>query len=266
MNGDFETEEFMSESTAVSVPEQSVVVADEPMELQLIAHSREQMASVQTKLVAWAEKKLNDAKSQMDEASQAKTVALASGFNADPFTRSYQRSYRLYSFYDKIKAAIEAGYVIIPDFPVDVFAIRTTKSRPKPMETKWRGETRAQSSESPSRGEGVYVDSDPTECHSRTEYITDQKTKEVNPQNYWRADEFRDVIDFPLSIAKAEIMDDVACAMQHKIFDEIGVLPERRTQKRDPIVTGIIRDPRSSKYNDRRVMFLLAWYLDTRTL
>lgn len=248
-------------STEVS----NVVVADEPMELQLVAHSREQMAAAQTKLIDWAQRKIDEQKLESEEASKAKTVALAAGFDTGPFHRSHLKAVRLIDFYEKLKAAFSAGYVLIPDFPVDVFAIRTNKRYPAAQESRYRNDTRNQSSEGPSLGEGEYVDSDPTICKGST-YHEENHKKELVPVQFWKADEFKDVIDFPMSIAKAAVMDDVACAMQQKIFDEIGVLPNRRQIKKDPIVVGIIRDPRSSTYNKRRVMFLLAWYLDTRTL
>lgn len=244
----------------------NVIVADEPPELQLIAHSREQMAAAQTKLISWAQKKSDEYKAEAADASNAAVIALAAGFATAPFHRTHRKAMRLGQYYDKIKAALEAGYVLIPEFPVDVFAVRTKKKLPEPMTSRYRNDTRPQSSEGPPIGDGRYVDSDPVIGHAFNERITDEKTKAVSTISYWRADEFKDVIDFPMSVAKAEIMDDVACAMQHKIFDEIGVLPNRRIVKKDPIVVGIIRDPRSATYSKKRLMFLIAWYLDTRTI
>ena len=254
-------EDVNTEMTAVNVE-----LCDEPRELQLIAYSRDQMALAQTKLVGWAQRKIAEYQEQVQNASLAKTAALAGNFNTAPFQKMLTRAATMVEFYEKVEAALAAGYTIIPDLPVDVFSIRTMKSRPKPMASKWSNDTRAQTSESPPIGHGDYVDSDPLSAHTRTEYIEDSKTKDLNPQRIFAAVEFRDVIDFPMSMAKAEIMEEVDAAMQHKVFDEIGVLPNRRIQKKDPVVVGIIKDPRSSAYSKRRLMFLIAWYLDTATL
>lgn len=34
----------------------------------------------------------------------------------------------------------------------------------------------------------------------------------------------------------------------------------------DPLIVGIIRDPRRKNYEDRRATFLIAWYVDTKWL
>jgi len=41
------------------------------------------------------------------------------------------------------------------------------------------------------------------------------------------------------------------------------VAPHRHVEKRDPIVTGIIIDPRGG---DRKLTFLIAWTINTKDL
>lgn len=60
-------------------------------------------------------------------------------------------------------------------------------------------------------------------------------------------------------------MNVVAAAMAKKIFDRIGIVP--RTQQRlrgDPIVLGQIT--RKEGYQTKTASFLIAWYVDARTL
>lgn len=236
-----------------------------PEHLQLVAYSKEQMQAAQVQLVAWFTRKLTEAQQQRNEASDAKTSALAGGFNTAPFHRMWERASKMCEFYEKAVDAVQAGYVIMPDLPVDVFAVRTKRRIPLKGETPYQSDSIEQHSEAPASGEGHYVDSLPV-IYRRTYPETDPKTGEKRKKFMYFAKEFAEKIDFPLSIAKPVIMDRVAEAMQMKIFDEIGVLPNRREKKKDPIVVGIIKRPGGDKYNKRRLMFLLAWYVDTKVL
>lgn len=253
------------DSLTIQEAETNLATVDEmPEHLQLVAYSKEQMQSAQKQLAEWFSRKLSEAEQQIKEASDAKTSALAGNFNTAPFHRLWQRAKKLAEFYEKALAAVEAGYVVMPDLPVDVFAVRTLRRIPLRKESNWARENREQSSEAPAIGEGRYVDSVPVEHQYRYD-DNDPKTGEVVKKMAYFAAEFSESIDFPLSIAKPVIMDRVAEAMQMKIFDEIGVLPNRKEKKKDPIVAGIIRRP-GDKYNQRRLMFLLAWYIDTKVL
>lgn len=80
--------------------------------------------------------------------------------------------------------------------------------------------------------------------------------------------EWREV-DFPITMAKPEIMQATTRAMALKIFDQFGILPAEANRtgprpKGDPLVVAQIIDPRPT--SDRRVTFMIAWHLDTRVL
>ena len=61
-------------------------------------------------------------------------------------------------------------------------------------------------------------------------------------------------------------MDATAAAMAMKIFDRIGVVPQTRRKgyRGDPIVLGQIT--RKEGWQTKTASFLIAWYLDPRTL
>jgi len=138
----------------------------------------------------------------------------------------------------------------VPNMPVDVFAIRTSKHHP------WAD--KPQSSESPDVGEGRYVDSEPT-VHRQVE--EKDSSGNVLSRSHTFATGFEEV-DFPISVARPLVMSATVEAMALKCFDEIGVLPARRG-KGDPIVLGIVKE---KGRDGRRISFLIAWYVDTRDL
>jgi hypothetical protein len=165
---------------------------------------------------------------------------------------------------------MEAGYTIVPNMDCNVFAIRTKRQWPK-----WNGNEGTShysySSASPSIpdeeemrlpiGEGEYQSID-QKFHEQH-----WKTKEGDKELYHvrQICDGLDPINFPLAIAHPVVMNTVAAAMAKKIFDRIGIVPaSHRRLKGDPIVLGQIT--RKEGYSTKTASFLIAWYLDPRTL
>jgi hypothetical protein len=97
-----------------------------------------------------------------------------------------------------------------------------------------------------------------------------QKVK-VDQHRFWNG-EFEDV-EFPLEIAKPELMRITSQAMALKFFDEIGVLRIRSDdaaapRKADPVILGRIIYPIKQGWASerRRLTFYIGWYIDTATL
>jgi hypothetical protein len=253
-------------STDIAVVDQPTVTADVAHDVTLVAMDPIAIKTEQSRLSKWFEQKAEIMRSDAADVKATLDAAQKEGFTLAPrIERQHKLALKRAEFYDKCKAAIDAGFCLIPNFPVQAFAIRTAKNRPTPKESQWRRETRQQESEGPSLGKGDYVDAVPFVgiSHYETETGHDGKPKETP---IFKATEFDDEIEFPISVAKPEIMSRTAAAMAEKCFDEIGVLPDRHVIKRDPMVVGIIRDPRSSKYHKRVLTFLIAWTVDTADL
>lgn len=70
-------------------------------------------------------------------------------------------------------------------------------------------------------------------------------------------------LEFPLAIAHPVVMDATSHAMALKIFDRIGIVPQS-LRHGDPIVLGQII--RKQGWQTKTASFLIAWYLDVRTL
>lgn len=243
-------------------------------DLTVIARYPYQMEKCQTALIEWAKRKIATVAAEAADLEENVGIAKVRKWGSAALERAWKRSLKTVDFYTKILAALEAGHCIVPNFPVDIIAVRTKRKRPvKETTTDW-SRTHTQSSESPSIGEGEFEAAVPVIRQRVIERNPDgsEKTKE------YFAHEWAE-FDFPFTTAKPEILDATGRAMQDKFFDEIGVLPGKK-KREDPIIVGRIYDPRSSAATpwDRRsrghaqsarerfVTFLIAWYVDTRAI
>lgn len=229
--------------------------------VHLVASTPEEMQAAQGSLAEWFRQKVSIVKDEARDATDCCIAATNAGWKTGPFERRERIAEGRLKFYEKCLAAVDAGYVIVPNFPVDVFAIRTAKRKPKEAESDSRWSQFEQQAQTLPVGQGRYVDPLP-KVFQRTRHETDKKTGLVNPKTYYYPKEF-DEIEFPISVAKPMVMKATHRAMATKIFDEIGCLPNRRT-KGDPIVTGAVMFREGA--SEKRLTFLIAWWVDTRDL
>lgn len=245
-------------------------VLDEPMDFTVIAKSPAEMETAQRSLILWAARKIQAMKADIAEAAEQLRIAQERRWDVGAWRRELGKKEKRAEFYRKIKAALEAGYYIVPPFPIDVFAIRTNRKTPQHM-TSENSDNHDQIPSVLPIGEGRYVDPKPvrdsyTETERRTVNYQTQEKKDVAVK-YYHATEFSDV-EFPFKLARAEIRDATDAAMQLKIFDTMGVLPRQR--KPDPVVCGQIYVPNKTLYHSYQVndavTFFVAWWLDTKML
>lgn len=240
-------------------------VVDQEMDFTVIANSPKEMEAAQRSLILWAARKIQGIKTQIAEFRVEHDKAVQRKWDPKAWRREIGKAERREQFYRKIKAALEAGYYIVPPFPIDVFAIRTKKDFPKRLDDQYSKQNHDQLPQVLPQGEGRYVDPRPKiDSYSESHRQKDGTNKDVT---YYYAEEFREC-DFPFKLAKSEIRDATEAAMKLKIFDTIGVLPRMRSP--DPIVCGQIIVPnlklwRNSEHN-KAVNFFVAWWLDTKTL
>jgi len=249
-----------------NLPATVELTADIPADFTVIATTPAAMVEAQKSLIVWADRKIEAVKLESKEAIEQLAIAVERKWKTDAWRRQVAKYEHRVEFYQKIKAALEAGYYIVPPFPIDVFAIRTNKAVPKAMDTtnQW-GNRHEQEAQVLAIGEGKYVSPDPVvESESYQETDKDGKSKAVTHDF---ATEFTDV-DFPFKLARSEIRDATQAAMALGIFDRMGVLP--RTRSPDPLVCGQIIVPNQPSYyrgdSLKAVTFFVAWWLDTKTL
>ena len=225
-----------------------------------IARTPAEMQTAQDSLITWAKGKLVALQGELVEAQESLKIAKQSKWSTTRWQRVVSRARGRVIYYTKLKRALEAGYYIVPPFPVDVFAVRTDRQFPTGSHTTsnaWAPNFDQKARRLP-EGEGRYVAAEPEIWVHDLSHEKDGK--QITRYRHY-AKEFRDV-DFPFALAKPQLLERVSQAMKEKIFDQFGVLPQY-TRKGDPIVVGQIIPP--GQY-PTPITFFVGWWLDTRDL
>ncbi len=213
------------------------------------------MVVAQRQLIAWCEKKIEVVRLETDELQAAAEHAKKMKWKSGTLESQYRKSVKLVEYYEKIKAALLAGYYIVPNFPIEIFAIRKKYGRrPKGHSTQYWGSHQQDAMELPA-GEGEYKN--PVPIVERIASTTDNKA-ESYPTDW-------DEMVFPITMSKAPIMEATSTAMGLKVFDQIGVMPATRRKKEDPVIIGQIFH-KSGAYTSKTVSFMIAWHLNTNML
>ncbi len=258
----------------------AICVADITEDVQLVAENVEQMQVAQQQLASWFRNKMQTLGADLGEVEAELKIATENGWRVTLFKSQIRRLTARISFYEKCALASEAGYCLVPNMPCDLFAVRTAKEG---VVTRFgirdRNEAASHRSESPPAGSGEYVDD--ALAVRAVEYTTqnsDPSKPRVHHHWEYRPESFGPEIDFPMSICKPAVMSATARAMALKVFDELAVVDDavqnpgvnqataKVVRRGDPLVIGIIRDPRRTKYDDKRISFLIGWYVDTSVL
>jgi hypothetical protein len=235
-------------------------ILDDADDFTVFANNPADMVSAQRSMILWCARKIQAVKLELAEAQTNLDAAKANKWSPAAWSKQVKLHGDKIECYKKIKIALEAGYYIVPPFPVDTFAIRV-KSHSTPRgnwsTSNWRGD-HAQKERMLPAGEGRYVSPSPRleiESFPRKDY----SGKEVMTAHF-RPSEFQ-AADFPFKLAKAEIMDATRAAMALGVFDRMGALPAARAP--DPIICGEILLPHRK---GQAVTFFVSWWLDTKTL
>lgn len=234
-------------------------VVDEPMDFTVFATNPADMIGAQRSMVLWCARKIQAEKTEMAEAQTNLDAAKANKWSPAAWAKQVKLHADKIDFYKKIKVALEAGYYIVPPFPVDTFAIRVKDgAAPKGNWTEGTWAGFEQGAKMLPHGVGQYVDPNPareiTTFPKRKTDGTEVQIKHIRPTQFVNA-------DFPFKLAKAEIMEATRAAMALKVFDRMGALPAARAP--DPIICGEILLPHRKGH---AVTFFVSWWLDTKTL
>jgi hypothetical protein len=230
------------------VSEETAIVRSEAANPLILVHSPEEMATASARLAGWAEQKLMEAKADLAEIEQTLQHAKAVGWPTASLATVARRKRKDLVFYEKAEAAFRAGYYMVPNFDIDVVAIRTSRGRPKGVGVEHKttvfGGVRTPDveTESPPLGEGRTVSSLPEVYRGKREGMkgTGQNPNEKVTLYTMEITDFRD-FTFPAAFVKPAVIDDVQRAVVAKLFDEIGILPHRSYVNRgDPMVIGRI--------------------------
>lgn len=266
------------EAGQLAVREDAGTGALAELDHRLVAFARtpDEMRTAQVGLVAWVTDKVKRERAEARELGENYKIAQASKWRSGLLKRHWERAKARVVFFEKILTALEAGYVIVPDFPIDVFAVRVTRSGPRPNTTRaehdreWAPhapDPAAQATDAPPAGEGRYV------APGAEIFRQSGQDGATKWQEKW-AENFRDV-DFPFALAKTEIVSEAAHAAAIKVFDELGVMeggvgdhqPGRAPERNpDPLVIGRVVLPGRNGLRRHAIAFLVTWHLDVRDL
>lgn len=235
-----------------------------PIPHDFIALSPAEMTTAHGGMLQWATSKVREMKAEVEEFQAEADLAKANKWRSGGFERHKKISERRLLFYEKIIEALKAGYVVVPNFAMQAFAIRTKAETPRGgvVSAKWGTPAIAtQEAQELPAGEGEYVNPTPSR-DTWSEKSTDAKGAEI-VKYFAEPNEFVDVV-FPLAVAKPQIMAAAGQAMALKVFDEIGMTEEWNHSRRgDPILLGRLLNPRR---NSPSMTFFIGWYFDSRRI
>lgn len=252
--------EQKNELPVVATKQSCACVETKGDEIEVTAQNPDEFAAANGALLQWCIHKIELMKQEAASLTNAYKEAVAKKWKHSTLKQHAALAEKRVTFYEKIKGALKHGYVIVPNFPVTLFAIRTDKKKPLKLIDNSRYSNKSQEADALPPQEGEYKN--PFPVIFQRDIPTD---KNPNAKMYW-AEKWDESIDFPISMARAHIMEAVNRAMAIKIFDDFGIFPE--AAKQDPIIVARIRDPRPFGWRNNRhyVSFIIAWHLDTRTI
>ncbi len=254
--------EPQNQTTAIATVDNAMMAQPHhSTEIELMAETFPEMRQCQVNLISWAQNKINEVQAEYNDLDESYKHAKAKAWKSSTLLRHRDLAGKRVEYYRKMLAAFEQGYILVPNFPVELFAIRTGAKFPKEMASFRNWDTRRQSAQQLPLGEGQYKNPIPLVGSENVQVVENQQTM---VKKEYTAVAF-DQIDFPMTMAKPAIMQAVDRAMALKVFDQFGILPGVK-RNIDPIIVGQLIDPRGSKYNRKLTTFMISWFLDTRTL
>jgi hypothetical protein len=265
----------MNEENQLVTAQTASIVPTEGGNLELSAQNPVEMVECHNGMIEWANRKLEVVRSEARELKEAYEYAMKQKWRTATLKKHSELAAGRVVFFEKMKGALEARYYIVPNFPgAVVFALRTDKENPEGAiyATNWTGMTVTQEVKNPlPAGEGEYKDPN-AESKAVSVYTPPNERQKFNVI----ADEWKE-LDFPANMARIHVMKAANRSMALKIFDEIQMLPADRTKRAgnprqsrqpDPVLIGTIICKTKSPYHTdwKRVSFMIAWHIDTKTL
>jgi hypothetical protein len=247
-----------------------IVKHEEKPDFLVLAKNSSEMAKAQDRTIKGFKAKVEIEKGRMLDLQANLEVAKKNKWRTETLKRHITYAKERVAFYEKIVNALEAGFQIIPEMDIDVFAIRTTAKSPRSNTVTGQVQSwndgpspSAQKTNHPPTGEGEYVApdrvfTDETRFENEKKSSDGTKVEKQEMVTRWATD-FAE-IEFPFQLARTEILEMTAAAMHKKVFDELGILPRRPST--DPMVVGRISLKGRPNYNRKSVNFMVAWFLD----
>lgn len=236
-------------------------------DIMVFARTPDEMAKAQDALLGWANRKISAIEAELVIKEQNLQAAKDAKIRTAGWAREVRLARKDIAYYTKIRDALHEGYFIVPDFPVHVIGVRTTKIYPTDQKDyRHRGVIDNEEHEELPVGDGEYKDPVPGPYSFQEDTgKKDEKGRTITETKWTASGTELKSIDFPMRLIRPHLLKDLKKAMGHKIFDAIGILPGPRQRSRDPMLVGIVEN-RVSKYRIKRQMFLISWWIPTQSL
>lgn len=225
----------------------------------VIASDPKELAAGQHRLIDQMSGKIEAAVVEAQEAKGMVAQMQTAGLNASSARRMHRRATARVTFLTKVRSALAAGYVMMPDMPGDVVAVRTDKENPPDLYVNKSGTWNLKDvmSRSLPEGDGKYVSQGPRYLET-SEAVTQRDGTFKNEKRYYACG--MGMPDLDRMFVKPEVVSRTAGALMSKLFDEVVTLKPTRSGRgrTDPIVFGRIIDGGTGK----SCAFLIAWFVD----
>lgn len=264
----------MPEENALAVIDTQIenvqpTITQREVTVHLAARNPQGMALAKTDLQEWLDGKIATIDEELNEIENLKSIAKKNKWGPGKFSGLASKAQQRRLYYEKIREAVGMGFTIVPNFPVDIFAIRVAREVPiegEQMNYRQLADYRAERPDVIESGEGRYVSPKPKFYR----YSKDEKDQQGNAykKHYLVPTDFRNA-EFPIAVAHPVVMQATSEAMALQLFDRIGICPQsgRQRGKGDPLIIGqIILDAPQYGQPKKMASFLIAWHLDLRTL
>jgi hypothetical protein len=231
---------------------------------QVVALVPSDLPAAQSSLVSWTRAKIIALGEELREQRQNLAQAKRLKWKHTGWTSAISRTRKRMIYFAKIQTALRAGFLIVPNFDVEVIAVRVANANRSPNEAV---DVNTAAPQLLPPGIGQYVDNQ-LSGHFETRAWKDSQGRDHSTQDF-HPTAYDTEIDFPATLVKPVVMEATQLAMDQLLFDRIGIV--RKSRRSDPIVVGQIIDPATtSKWQLRSqpkcVTFFVAWWLDTRDL
>ena len=236
----------------------------------LVALTPAELPAVQAELADWCLQKMRGLGQEYRELSANLAVAKRNRWSRGGLITAVRNTKNRIQYYRKIRTAVQAGYLIVPNFPIEVMAVRVNREAKPQRIGRFDSDVNTAEPEVLPVGVGRYVN-EITFTHS-TKVREQQNGKDVVVDRRESGD-YNDEVDFPVIGVKPIIMEATERAMSLKLFDRIGIANHSGStssyaqRRADPIVIGQIVEPKyKGKWNEKVVSFFVAWWLNTDAL
>lgn len=227
--------------------------------LPLVAMTPTELAVAQSSLSEWCERKLAELQRELDDAQANLAIAKKSKWRTAGFQTHISSVRRRIVFYEKAAAAVDHGYLLVPNFPIEAFAVRRDATATPYSEGRWPDNVADNPPMKLPAGEGEYMSPTPlTRQDVRKEVPRGEGKTEIE---HWFSNAGVAELDFPVELAHPRVLDAVQKAMELRVFDRIGLVGGPHRRKGDPIVVGQILDPRTTTWSVRQLTFFISWHI-----